>query len=287
MYLFGVILILLIFVYLFLNKTEGFDMKEGFDPNIGRIIPIRVSETQDEISVPNTVSGTGDRGIEFDGNITANTVSADQLNVDGLATTQRLVANGDTHLNQVKINGPIRIVGSNELELGADTGKGWDGNGSISYKTSWDPNALNMVGAENGGPRKVHLWDDVIVDGKLNVKGSLLLPKGNLVLQGGGQTWTMTTNGLLHFLHNTELNDYTKNKGHLFMRPNGDLWLARSTFEGWITDNLQSVSNYRDEVAAERAAAAQRAAAAAKRAADAAAAAASSRRRRRGGCAIQ
>jgi len=61
---------------------------------------------------------------------------------DDLDVGNNLSANETSTLNRTTLRGNTRIIGSNLLEFGADTGKGWGGNGFISYKTSWDSNAL-------------------------------------------------------------------------------------------------------------------------------------------------
>jgi hypothetical protein len=158
---------------------------------------------------------------------------------DDLNVGNNVNVNGTTTLNQTTVNGKMSIVGGNLLELGANTGKGWEGNGSISYKTSWDPNALNIIGAENSGPRKVHMWDDVEVSSNLRVNGTIKIGDAN-------NYWIIQANqnGWLEFLHNGTTSDNTNDDvGHIIMSPAGDVWLARSSYKGWIADNLNYINN--------------------------------------------
>jgi len=229
-------LVLVLFLVLFLLNR-----KEGFDSNLERMLHIYVSDDLQEISVPNTIQGD----MQFSGNVFAPALNATTLNAE-FANLQRLNVENTT-LNTVTLE-QTKVEGSNLLELGADTGKSWDGNGSISYKTSWDTNALNIVGAENGGPRKVHLWDDVVIDGNLDLTG-------NMTIFGSGQKWSFTVrdNGWIDILHNdTSPDNYGANVGHVILSSDGNLWLARSSYPGWIADNEQAVSKHRDDVNAER-----------------------------------
>jgi len=215
--------------------------KEGFDQNLVDVLPIQISEDNSTISIPNLIKGNNGDDITFGGNITAPIGNTQQIHASNYATLNNLTVNGDSQLNDTTINGQTRIIGSNLLELGANTAKSWGGNGTISYKTGWDPNALNIVGAENpdnGGSRKVHLWDDVEVDGNLQVNGVIQL--GN-----GSNIWTIKArdNGWLEFLYNnTDQDDPSNDIGRILMSPSGDLWLSRSSYPGWIADNLNSIN---------------------------------------------
>jgi hypothetical protein len=124
---------------------------------------------------------------------------------------------------------------TNLMEFGANTGKSWNGNGSISYKTPWDNRALNMVGAENSGkPRRIHFWDDVEINGNLRILG-------NTTIGPGDQRWTVGTHGgsQLHFLHrDTSPGDYNNNSGHILMNPDGNMHITRDRFRGWIADGI-------------------------------------------------
>ena len=49
---------------------------------------------------------------------------------------------------------------------------GDEGNsGKIAYKPSWDPAALGIVGAGAGSNRKITMWDNVLINGRLQVTG--------------------------------------------------------------------------------------------------------------------
>lgn len=227
------ILILILAIYSYFYVT-----KEGFNQNLVDVLPIQISSDNSTISVPNHIHGTKGDDITFGGNIQAPTGTTEIIHASNYATLNNLTANGDATLNKTTIRGQTRIIGSNLLELGADTGKSWNGNGSISYKTNWDTNALNIVGAENGGPRKVHLWDDVEINSNLHVNGEIKLGNGNNI-------WTIRArdNGWLEFLHNnTSPDDYGGNAGHVIMSPDGNLWLARSSYSGWVADNLKTIN---------------------------------------------
>jgi len=213
-------------------------LKEGFDQNLVDVLPIQISEDNTTISIPNQIKGINGDDITFGGNITAPTGYTQQIHASNYATLNNLTVSGDSQLNDTTINGQTRIIGSNLLELGANTGKSWEGNGSISYKSTWDPNALNIVGAENGGARKVHLWDDVEVDGNLQVNGVIKLGNGNNI-------WTIKArdNGWLEFLYNnTDQDDTSNDIGRIIMSPDGNLWLSRSSYPGWVADNLNSIN---------------------------------------------
>ena len=235
MHLLG-ICILLVFIFLMILLTKE---KEGFDDNLGRLIPIHVSDDQTEITAPNNINSYNGQTLQFSGNVNTPDLKVKDLQVNEGTVTR--VFTEDTTFNNVTLNQPVKIEGSQLLEFGADTGKSWDGNGSISYKTSWDGDALNIVGAENGGPRKVHVWDDVEIQGDLHVNGTMTIGPS-------GQSWNLTTggDGRLNFLHNdTSQDDFGNDVGHLMMTPDGNVWLSRSSYRGWIGNNIADVNNYR------------------------------------------
>jgi len=241
-----ILIILFLFAVILSYFYLSTDVLEGFDTTLIDVLPVQISKDDSSITVPNKVKGINGDDITFGGNIKTPVGWMKTLNSSQLATVQQLNVNADTNLNQVKVSGPTRIVGSNVLELGADTGKSWDGNGSISYKTSWDPNALNIVGAENGGPRKVHLWDDVEVDGNLYVNGGNVHVNGSITIGSNEKSWNISVreNGWLEFLYNgTSRDNYNQDSGHIIMSPDGNLWLPRSSYYGWVADNLQTIAN--------------------------------------------
>jgi len=237
MHLLGVcILLVLLFLMILLTREK----KEGFDDNIGRLIPIHVSDDQSQITTPNTIKSHNEQPFQFYGNI-----KATDLNVTDLQATQgtvdRLITENAV-LNDVTLNKPVQLEGSQVLEFGADTAKSKPENGTLGYKTPLDTSALNIVGAENGGPRKVHLWDDVEIEGDLHVNGTITIGPN-------GQSWSLNTrgNGWMDFLHNdTSPDDLGNDVGHIIMAPDGNLWLSRATYRGWIADNLQGVNGNRE-----------------------------------------
>jgi hypothetical protein len=219
--------------------SYGYLTKEGFNQNLVDVLPIQISTDNTTLSIPNHIKGNKGNDITFAGNIQALSGTTDRIQSSDVATFNQLTVNGDTQLNQTTIKGNTKITGSNLFELCAYTGKSWNGNVTISYKTSWDTNALNIVGAENGGPRKVHVWDQVEIAQNLHVNGSIKLGSG-------GNIWTIRArdNGWLEFLYNnTSPDNYGGDAGHIIMDPGGNLWLARSSFQGWVADNLQYINN--------------------------------------------
>jgi len=217
----------------------GYSKKEGFNQSLVDVLPIQISSDNSTITIPNQIQGTNGKDLTFVGNIQAPTGTTDNIKATNAATFNNLTVNGDSQLNQTTIKGNTKITGSNLFELGADTGKNWNGNGSISYKTSWDTKALNIVGAENGGPRKVHVWDQVEIAQNLYVNGSIKLGTND-------NYWTIRTrsDGRLEFIYKeTGQEDFGNDVGHILMDPVGNLWLSRSSYRGWVADNLQAINN--------------------------------------------
>jgi len=213
--------------------------REGLDQNLVDVLPIQISSDNSTISIPNTIRGNKGDNITFIGNIQAPTGTTNTIQATGDAAFNNLTVNGDSQLNQTTFKGNTRITGNNIFEFGADIIKSNPMNGTLSYKTMENKDALDIVGAENDGFRKVHLWDNVEIAQNLHVKGSIKL---------GTETnyWTIRaqSDGSLHFLHNdTGLNDLSNDVGHIIMDPSGNLWLARSSYYGWVADNLQTINN--------------------------------------------
>jgi len=229
------ILIVILGIYVYLKSER----KEGFNQNLVDVLPIQISSDNSTISIPNQIKGNKGNDITFVGNIQAPTGTTNSLQSTNVATFNQLTVSGETQLNQTTIKGNTKITGSNLFELGADTGKSKPENGTLSYKTLGNKDSLDIVGADIGGARKVHLWDQVEIAQNLHVNGSIKLGTDN-------NYWTIRArdNGWLEFLYNgTSPDNYSGDAGHIIMDPAGNLWLARSLYQGWVADNLQAVSN--------------------------------------------
>jgi hypothetical protein len=77
---------------------------------------------------------------------------------------------------------------------------------------------------------------------------------GNLTV-GSNQAWTMNTQDQdrLHFLHNNTNKDNTGDDvGRVSMAGDGNLWLSRQLYKGWVADNLQNVLVIRDRAIADK-----------------------------------
>jgi hypothetical protein len=166
---------------------------------------------------------------------------------DNLDIGNNLLVPGATELNETILRGNTQIVGNKKLEFGANEAKTNPNSGTIIYKTnsdttsgtsSLDPNALNIVGAETGSTRKIHLWDDVEVDSNLRVKGSIRIGTDE-------QYWNIKVqpDGTLHFLYkDTSPGDVDNDKGHITVTTDGDIRLAKSYFPGMITEKLKYIN---------------------------------------------
>jgi hypothetical protein len=91
------------------------------------------------------------------------------------------VTDGGVGIGTLNPNGSLDVA--NRVRLGFDEGgsgprvitftrdAGDEGNaGKIAYKPTWDPTVLGIVGAGNS-PRKIRMWDDVLINGRLQVLG--------------------------------------------------------------------------------------------------------------------
>jgi hypothetical protein len=241
------ICILLVFLFLMLlfTKTETEKEKEGFDNNLGRLIPIDLSGNQ--IKVPNTINSHNNQELQFVGNITMSDLNLTDLNVNDHSTINRLLVDTNTTFNTVTLNQPIKLNNSQLVEFGSGVTKSNPENGTIGYKTGLDGNALNIVGADKDGVRNVHVWDEVEIQGDLIVNGTLKFGPT------GGNTWSLTTrnDGNIDFLHkDTSRDDYAPNTGHMVLSKDGNVWLSNSNYAGWgwIADNLQGINQHRDDV---------------------------------------
>jgi hypothetical protein len=230
---------------LLFTKTETEKEKEGFDNNLGRLIPIDLSGNQ--IKVPNTINSHNNQELQFVGNITMSDLNLTDLNVNDHSTINRLLVDTNTTFNTVTLNQPIKLNNSQLVEFGSGVTKSNPENGTIGYKTGLDGNALNIVGADKDGVRNVHVWDEVEIQGDLIVNGTLKFGPT------GGNTWSLTTrnDGNIDFLHkDTSRDDYAPNTGHMVLSKDGNVWLSNSNYAGWgwIADNLQGINQHRDDV---------------------------------------
>jgi len=167
---------------------------------------------------------------------------------DNLDVGNNLIVPGATELNETILKGNTQIVGNKKLEFGANEAKTQSNSGTIVYKinsdtnsdtTTLDATALNIVGAEGGGSRKIHLWDDVEVDSNLRVKGSIRIGTAE-------EYWNIKVqpDGSLHFLYKeTSPGDIDNDKGRITLTKEGNIRLAKANFPGMITDNLKNISD--------------------------------------------
>jgi hypothetical protein len=217
----------------------GYSKKEGFNQSLVDVLPIQISSDNSTITIPNQIQGNKGNDITFVGNIQAPTGTTDNIKANGDSTFHQLTVNGDSQLNQTTIKGNTKITGSNLFELGANMGKSKTENGTLGYKTLLDTSALNIVGADMGGSRNVHVWDNVEIAQNLHVNGSIKLGTEK-------NYWTIRTrsDGRLEFLYKeTGQEDFGNDVGHILMDPVGNLWLSRSSYRGWVADNLQAINN--------------------------------------------
>ncbi len=119
--------------------------------------------------------------LKSDNTIVGGTVLGDEV------VTGNLSANSIVSNNAITVGNGLKIKGNADaaaIELGLDQPKTSWLNGSISYRSTWDPQSLNIVGSDNtlGQGRRVHIWDDVIVDNTLNTKN--LNVTGNQTVNG-------------------------------------------------------------------------------------------------------
>jgi len=160
---------------------------------------------------------------------------------DNLDVGNNLTVKGQSDLNSTRLNGNNRIIGDKRLEFGASTPKTQSNSGTIIYKSSLDPNALNLVGAEteNESKRKVHLRDDVEIEGNLFIKGRLNVGQDN-------QVWSLhsETDGQYHFLYNNiDPVNQDPNTGHIILSKDGDIWVAQSNYRGWVTEGEKTIND--------------------------------------------
>jgi hypothetical protein len=183
------------------------------------------------------IIGAGNQGTNRRVRIQDNVDIGNTLNVRGI-----------TDLNNTTINGHNRILGTNRLEFGANTSKTNPNSGSIMYRTALDTNAMNIVGAEHEGIRKVHLVDEVEIDGDLFIKGSLKVGPDN-----NGWSLYSENNGHCHFMYNNiEANNQDPNTGHIILSKEGDIWVAQSKYRGWVTSSEKDINDKINAIRAAR-----------------------------------
>jgi len=167
---------------------------------------------------------------------------------DNVDIGNTLNVRGTTDLNNTRINGHNRILGTNRLEFGANISKTNPNSGSIMYRTALDPNAMNIVGAEHEGRRKVHLVDEVEINGDLFIKGSLKVGPDN-----NGWSLYSENNGHCHFMYNNiEANNQDPNTGHIILSKDGDIWVAQSNYRGWVTSSEKDINDKINAIRAAR-----------------------------------
>lgn len=110
---------------------------------------------------------------------------------------------------------------------------GGDGgaSGTVSYRV-YDSTALCIVGADSGGVRHVHLWDDVVIDRNLQVNG------GNIYLPNSSGTGVNIVNAGGNWLH-------VFDDGNAHLETNTRLWVNQQTgTDVWFGGPVITNSNY-------------------------------------------
>ena len=100
-----------------------------------------------------------------------------------------LTKEGEIGIGTTNPNGPLDVA--NRVRFGLDEGGSnprvitfaRDGGdevnaGKIAYKPTWDPTALGIVGAGAGSNRRITMWDNVLVIGRLQVNGGAVINGG-------------------------------------------------------------------------------------------------------------
>ena len=77
---------------------------------------------------------------------------------------------------------------------------------------------------------------------QMMVKGDLTV-NGNLCIEGGGSRWYLVSRGgYLHIVKNdpnlSNAYDHRNNEPHVILAPDGNIWISRQSFSGWIADSL-------------------------------------------------
>jgi hypothetical protein len=259
-----IVISLLVFIYILLNKNEGFG-------NMLQELPVTITPDNTTLSIPNQINGMKGDVMSLGGTVTVENNSIHKGNtfikptshcVNGQPHIDLAIGDDDTGLKW-KSDGIISYWGNNQ-EIGTfghdgftvnnrrtlEFGKGEDKEvnaGKIGYKT-WTGDSLDIVGAgRNGEYRQVRVYDDVEVMGTLWVNGNLTV--------GPNPTWTMNTQdqGRLHFLHNnTQKGNIGDNAGNVIMSGDGNLWLSRQLYKGWVAYNLEKVNKNRDATIADK-----------------------------------
>ena len=157
-----IILLLIVWIFYFTYMREGLDPKEA------------------NYTMP----------ISFSGEKTSNS--------EKIKIPQFIETNNNQPLslvNETNMMGHVRIPKNTPIEFGAGETKEVNA-GKITYGT-WDDKALCIVGgggAAGQGTRKVHVWDDLIVNNDLNVTNNLKV--NNTINTGGLNTDWQNVNWL-------------------------------------------------------------------------------------------
>lgn len=118
---------------------------------------------------------TGNLKWQLDG--TAANLTIGEANATGPADSRVTIkAGGDvgigttTPVARLDVANLVRIGESNKKVIAFARDADDDSNeGKIAYKPEWDPTALAIVGAGAEPNRKIHMWDDLIVQGKVGI----------------------------------------------------------------------------------------------------------------------
>jgi large subunit ribosomal protein L7/L12 len=145
------------------------------------------------------------------GALTANggeTVNGTETVNGASIVTGLLSANGGLTIAKDKectIDTRINVKGYNLITFGSDLAKDDVNAGTISYK-NWDGGALAILGADkNGAPRRVHIWDDLLVNNRMFVRSQgNAVPAIDLALGDNDTGFHWESDGIFQYFSNSQ-----------------------------------------------------------------------------------
>lgn len=183
--------------------------RESFDLNSDNTLNATTVSTTGEVAVGGLLKANSTATIA--GALTANggeTVNGTETVNGASIVTGLLSANGGLTIAKDKectIDTRINVKGYNLITFGSDLAKDDVNAGTISYK-NWDGGALAILGADkNGAPRRVHIWDDLLVNNRLFVRSQgSAVPAIDLALGDNDTGFHWESDGIFQYFSNSQ-----------------------------------------------------------------------------------
>ena len=241
-------------LYKDLTKKEGFDTTDDIKAAVKTLYNADIQAIRNlsdiatklvagGLTVPGNILLQMNNVIDFGSNDTTRETNAGKIGYDKFGDNLSIVGKG-------KPGEPRRIrlwdnveVGNNLNTPSTTYGVSKDGVSSTITDSKFEGNSLCIVGQDNpAGGRKITMWDNVQINGNLNINGGKI-KIGSWTIQEDNGHLQFIKDGTVYTKGNAQYNDIPVDTGFSAITQDGNIWINRSIGRGWIGNNTGEALN--------------------------------------------